>query len=61
MITKNKNEKGEMGGGEDIAVEENAPGNKAETGEGNQSQEIGTMGGSYGQRRNGKRWQPKPG
>ena len=45
MITKNKNVKGGMGGGGDIAVDENAPGNKAETGEGNQSQEIGAMGG----------------
>ena len=46
MITKNKNEKGEMGGGEDIAVEENAPGNKTETEGGNQSQDIGAMGGA---------------
>ena len=43
MTTINKDEIGEMGGGGDIAVEENAPGNKTETEEGNQSQEIGEM------------------
>ena len=43
--TKNKDEIGEMGGDGDIAVEENAPGNKAETGEGNQSQEKRAIGG----------------
>ena len=45
MTSKNKDEIGEMGGGGDIAVEENAPGNKTETEEGNQSQDIGAMGG----------------
>ena len=45
MTTKNKDEKEEMGSNENIAGEENAPGNKAETGEGNQSQETGTVGG----------------
>ena len=45
MTSKNEDEIGEMGGGGDIAVEENAPGNKTETEEGNQSQDIGAMGG----------------